>query len=70
MPTSCAASPTTAHPRAARRCALLAIGTAGSLPVRRTAEGLERIRAARTTHGRRTAEVGRMRVMVRLVELT
>jgi hypothetical protein len=50
--------------------ALLAIGTAGSLPVRRTAEGLERIRAAMTTRGRRRAEVERMRVMVRLVELT
>jgi hypothetical protein len=33
----------------------------------RTAEGLERIRKARTTHGRRTAEMDRMRAMVRLL---
>jgi hypothetical protein len=33
----------------------------------RTAEGLERIRKARTTHGRRTAEMDRMRTMVRLL---
>jgi hypothetical protein len=33
----------------------------------RTAEGLERIRAARTTHGRRTAEAERMRAMVRVL---
>jgi hypothetical protein len=32
----------------------------------RTAEGLERIRKARTTLGRRTAEMDRMRAMVRL----
>jgi hypothetical protein len=44
----------------------------------RTAKGLERIRKARTTHGRRTAEMERMRAMIRelkaeakrLVELT
>ena len=33
----------------------------------RTAEGLERIRKAQTTHGRRTAEMGRMRAMVRVL---
>ena len=33
----------------------------------RTAEGLERIRKARTTHGRRTAEMDRMRAMVRVL---
>ena len=33
----------------------------------RTAEGLERIRAARTTHGRRTAEMERTRAMVRIL---
>jgi hypothetical protein len=31
----------------------------------RTAEGRERIQKARTTHGRRTAEMDRMRAMVR-----
>ena len=31
------------------------------------AEGLERIRKARTTHGRRTAEMDRMRAMVRVL---
>jgi hypothetical protein len=31
----------------------------------RTAEGLERMRAAKTTHGQRTAEMERMRKMVR-----
>jgi hypothetical protein len=31
----------------------------------RTAEGLERIRAARTTHGMRTAEMERLRGLVR-----
>jgi hypothetical protein len=44
----------------------------------RTAEGLERIQKARTTHGRRTAEMERVRSMIRemkaearrLVELT
>jgi len=47
-------------------------------PGPRTAEGLERIRKARTKHGMRTAEMERMRAMVRslkaeakrLVELT
>jgi hypothetical protein len=33
----------------------------------RTAEGLERIRKARTTHGVRTAEMERMRAMVRVM---
>jgi hypothetical protein len=33
----------------------------------RTAEGLERIQATRTTHGRRTAEMERMRAMVRVL---
>ena len=33
----------------------------------RTSEGLERIRNARTTHGRRTAEMDRMRAMVRVL---
>ena len=33
----------------------------------RTSEGLERIRKARTTHGRRTAEMDRMRAMVRVL---
>ena len=33
----------------------------------RTAEGLERIRKARTTHGRRTTEMDRMRAMVRVL---
>jgi hypothetical protein len=33
----------------------------------RTAEGLERIRAARTTHRRRTAEMERTRAMVRVL---
>ena len=33
----------------------------------RTAEGLERIRKARTTYGRRTAEMGLMRAMVRVL---
>jgi hypothetical protein len=33
----------------------------------RTANGLERIRAARTTHGRRTAEMKRIRAMVRIL---
>jgi hypothetical protein len=50
----------------------------GGTPGPRTAEGAERIRKARTTHGRRTAEMERMRAMVRvlmaeakrLVELT
>jgi hypothetical protein len=32
----------------------------------RTSEGLECIRKARTTHGRRTAEMDRMRAMVRV----
>ena len=44
----------------------------------RTAEGLERLRAARTTHGRRTAENRQVAAMIRalkaeakrLVELT
>lgn len=44
----------------------------------RTLEGLKRLQAARTTHGRRTAEMERMRAMIRalkaearrLVELT
>src|SRR4051812_34911024 len=31
----------------------------------RTAEGLERIRTARTTHGQRTAEMAQMRAAVR-----
>jgi hypothetical protein len=50
----------------------------GGTPGPRTAEGAERIRKARTTHGRRTEEMERMRAMVRvlmaeakrLVELT
>ena len=33
----------------------------------RTAEGLERLQAAGTTHGRRTAEMERMRAMVRVL---
>jgi hypothetical protein len=33
----------------------------------RTSKGLERIREARTTHGRRTAEMDRMRAMVRVL---
>ena len=33
----------------------------------RTAEGLERIRKARTRHGRRTAEMDRMRAMARVL---
>ena len=33
----------------------------------RTSEGLERIRKARRTHGRRTAEMDRMRAMVRVL---
>ena len=33
----------------------------------RTADGLKRIRAARTTHGRRTAEMERIRAMVRIL---
>jgi hypothetical protein len=33
----------------------------------RTSQGLERIRKARTTHGRRTAEMDRMRAMVRVL---
>jgi hypothetical protein len=34
----------------------------------RTAEGLERIRQARTTHGRRTAEMEQLRKLVRALQ--
>jgi hypothetical protein len=50
----------------------------GSSTGPKTAEGLARIRAARTTHGMRTAEMAQMRALVRelraeakrLVEMT
>ena len=62
----------------ARRAASRADCTAGPATGPRTAEGLERIRAARTTHGMRTAEMEELRALVRelragakrLVELT
>ena len=34
----------------------------------RTAEGLERVRKARTTHGMRSAEMKQMRTMVRILK--
>jgi hypothetical protein len=46
-----------------RRCRMH--GGASTGP--RTAEGLERVRTARTTHGLRTAEMARLRKMLRIL---
>jgi hypothetical protein len=56
-------TPCKAPAMAAGRCRMH--GGASTGP--RTAEGLERIRKARTTHGMRTAEMNQMRKLIRVL---